>query len=62
MLGVAIYSCTSARDAQSETLLRTAMMSGGLMKMKSLRRDAHEKSESCVMHAADMCLSTVEIS
>jgi len=62
MLGVAIYSCTSARDAQSETLLRTAMMSGGLMKMKSLRRDVHEKSDTCVMHAVDMCLSTVEIS
>ncbi len=60
MLGVAIYSCTTARNAQYETLLRTAMMSGTLMKMKSLRRDVHEKSENCVMHGPELCLSAVE--
>jgi protein-L-isoaspartate(D-aspartate) O-methyltransferase len=58
---LAIYSCTGARDAQREPLLKAAMASGALMKMKSVRRDAHEPSETCVMHAADVCLSTVDI-
>jgi len=59
---VGIYSCTSARDAQREPLLKAALMGGGFMKMKSVRRDAHEKSDTCVVHGADVCLSTVEIS
>lgn len=58
---LAIYSCTSMRDAQREPLLRAAMTSGALMKMKSVRRDAHEQSDTCVVHAADVCLSSTEI-
>ena|SRR5271157_2553772 len=56
-----IYSCTGMRDAQREPLLRTAMTSGSLMKMKSVRRDAHEPSDTCVVHGADVCLSSAEV-
>ncbi|MFZ0770991.1 MAG: rRNA adenine N-6-methyltransferase family protein [Candidatus Sulfotelmatobacter sp.] len=58
---LAIYSCTSARDAQLEPLLKAAMTSGALMKMKSVRRDPHAPSDTCLMHAADVCLSSADI-
>jgi protein-L-isoaspartate(D-aspartate) O-methyltransferase len=58
---VAIYSCTSLRDPQHEAALKTAMTTGALMKMKSLRRDAHEQSPDCLMHCTDMCLSSAEV-
>jgi protein-L-isoaspartate(D-aspartate) O-methyltransferase len=58
---VAIYSCASARDAQREPQLRVALASGTLMKMKSVRRDAHEQTDTCVLHGADVCLSGTEI-
>ena len=58
---VAIYSCISARDQQREPLLRTAMTSGGIGKMKSVRRDAHEKEDTCVVHGNDVCLSSVVV-
>ena len=58
---LAIYSCTSARDPQTEPLLRSAMTSGALLKMKSLRRDVHEQSATCLMHSPNFCLSSVEV-
>ena len=58
---LAIYSCASARDPQREPLIRAAMTSGALMKMKSVRRDSHEKADTCLVHGADVCLSSVEI-
>jgi protein-L-isoaspartate(D-aspartate) O-methyltransferase len=59
---LAIYSCTSARDPQLEPLLRSAMTGGALLKMKSVRRDVHEQSPTCLMHGANYCLSSVEVS
>jgi len=59
---VAIYSCTGARDPQLEPLLTKALTSGGLMKLRSVRRDAHEPTETCVLHARDLCLSTTALS
>ncbi len=58
---LAIYSGTGMRDAQREPLLKTALQSGALMRMKSVRRDAHEQSDTCVVHGADVCLSSAEI-
>ena len=58
---IAIYSCTSVRDAQREALLKAAMMSGGLTKMKSVRRDTHERTDECVVHGTDVCLSGAAI-
>jgi protein-L-isoaspartate(D-aspartate) O-methyltransferase len=58
---LAIYSCASARDAQREPLLRTAMAGGTLMKTKSVRRDPHEQSDTCLLHGVDVCLSSTEI-
>jgi protein-L-isoaspartate(D-aspartate) O-methyltransferase len=58
---LAIYSCTGARDPQLEPKLKAAMGNGSLLRMKSLRRDSHDESAACVMHGANVCLSSMEI-
>ncbi len=58
---VAIYSCRNARDAHREPLLKAAMTSGALMNLKSVRRDAHEQGDTCVVHGRDVCLSRAEV-
>jgi protein-L-isoaspartate(D-aspartate) O-methyltransferase len=54
-----IYSCAGARDPQREPMLGKAMATGALLKMKSVRRDAHEPTETCILHGSDLCLSGV---
>ena len=57
---VAIYSCTSLRDPQLDPVLRKALTTQALFKVKSLRRDIHEMAESCVVHGTDLCLSSAD--
>lgn len=56
---IAIFSCTSMRDAESEANLRKAM---GMLtaKLQSVRRDAHQPDETCVLHRNDVCLSAAK--
>ena len=58
---VAIFSCTNARDPAREPLLKNAFVTGNLLKMKSVRRDAHESAETCIIHGADVCLSAASL-
>ncbi len=51
---VAIYSCTSIRDPAREALLMKALTSRTFLKMKSIRRDAHEATETCLVHGSDV--------
>ena len=37
--------------------LREALMRGNFASVRSLRRDAHEASETCWLHGEDFCLS-----
>jgi protein-L-isoaspartate(D-aspartate) O-methyltransferase len=57
---LAIYSGGSMRDPLLEPLMLKALTSGGLLKLKSVRRDAHEHVESCVLHGREVCLSLAE--
>jgi protein-L-isoaspartate(D-aspartate) O-methyltransferase len=57
---VAIYSCTSVRDPELEPLIRKALASKTLLKLKSLRLDPHEPFDACVIHREDVCLSTAD--
>jgi protein-L-isoaspartate(D-aspartate) O-methyltransferase len=59
---VAIFSGGSLRDPALEPLMANALRSGGLLKLKSVRRDSHEATETCVIHASEVCLSTAELS
>jgi protein-L-isoaspartate(D-aspartate) O-methyltransferase len=55
---LAIFNGGNLRDAELEAPLRKAMATGALLKLKSLRRDAHEPEESCLFHTPGMCLSS----
>jgi protein-L-isoaspartate(D-aspartate) O-methyltransferase len=57
---VGIYSCTSVRDPQRESLVKSALTTGALMKMKSVRRDKHEQLDTCLVHSAEVCLSSAD--
>jgi protein-L-isoaspartate(D-aspartate) O-methyltransferase len=58
---LAIYSGTTMRDPQLEPVLKAAISRGALMKMKSVRRDVHEQSDTCLIHGNDVCVSSAEI-
>ncbi len=59
---LAIFSAVSLRDPALEPLMLRALSTGGLLKLKSVRRDAHEPSDTCVLHGAEVCLSTAPLS
>jgi protein-L-isoaspartate(D-aspartate) O-methyltransferase len=59
---VGIFSGGSLRDPALEPLMANALRSGGLLKLKSIRRDVHEAADTCVLHASEVCLSTAELS
>lgn len=60
MTVVAIYSAIGIRDADLNDRLGKAMMAGPArwQAVTRLRRDAHDPSSSCWLHAATFCLST----
>jgi protein-L-isoaspartate(D-aspartate) O-methyltransferase len=58
---VAIFSGGHLREAALEPLMAKALRSGGLLKLKSVRRDAHQPVDTCVLHAPEVCLSAAEL-
>ena len=58
---LAIYACTSLRGNEREPLLKVAVIRRGFTKMKSVRCDAHEPTDDCVVHETDVCLSSATI-
>ena len=59
---LAIYSCKGIRDPEREPLMKAILASGGFTRVKSVRRDAHERSETCVLHGDGVCLSAAAAS
>lgn len=59
---LAIFSAVNLRDPALEPLMLKALSTGGLLKLKSVRRDAHEPVDTCVLHTSEVCLSTAELS
>jgi len=58
---VAIFSGGSLRDPGLEPQMLKALTTGRLLKLKSVRRDAHEQTESCAVHGREVCLSAAEL-
>lgn len=54
--GVSIYPCLGARDDASNAALAEMFKQGGFQKVRSLRRDAHEREDSCLLHGDGYCL------
>lgn len=57
---VGIFSCTSLRDPEMNAALAKALASKDLLKLKSVRTGPHPQEETCLVHRADICLSTAE--
>jgi hypothetical protein len=57
---VGIYSARSLRDGALEPQLLKGLTTGGLLKVKSVRLDAHDAGETCVLHGREVCLSLAE--
>jgi protein-L-isoaspartate(D-aspartate) O-methyltransferase len=55
---VAIFPCTSARHPELEPILEQALKSRALLNVKSLRRDRHEQTETCIVHGPETCFSS----
>ncbi len=58
---VAIYSSTSVRDPGIEPLLNRAFESRDLLKLKSVRFDGHEQTDTCIVHSPNVCLSAAAV-
>ena len=53
-----IFHCHGGRDSDVSRRLRAHFARGGWRSVQSLRRDSHELSTDCWLHADDFCLST----
>ena len=57
---LAIFSGGSLRDPALEPQMLKGLTTGGLLKLKSVRRDEHKAGEKCVVHGKEVCLSLAE--
>jgi len=57
---LAIFSGIGMRDPLLEPLMQKALTTGGLFKLKTVRRDPHEATDSCVLHGREVCLSMAD--
>lgn len=59
---VGFYPCAGARTADAEEALTKALADPvGQRAIKSLRRDGHERDDTCWLHGAGWCLSKREL-
>ena len=59
---VAIFLCAGASDAEADRRLGAALNEGGFAGIRSLRRDTHDRDESCGLHGEGYCFSRQGIS
>jgi protein-L-isoaspartate(D-aspartate) O-methyltransferase len=57
---VLIYSCASMRDPLLEEPLAKALRTKSLLKLRSVRLEKHEETDTCLLHANEICLSSAE--
>jgi protein-L-isoaspartate(D-aspartate) O-methyltransferase len=57
---VGIFSCTSVRDPRLEPLIGKALATKTLSKLKSVRLEPHQETDTCLLHREDVCLSSIE--
>jgi protein-L-isoaspartate(D-aspartate) O-methyltransferase len=57
LLLMTIYSSPSMRDPAIQALLNDSLESRAITRLRSVRTDAHDRSDSCIVHAAGFCLS-----
>ena len=58
---ITIYSSPSMRDPMLQSMLNDSFESHAMLRLKSVRKDEHERTDSCIVHAPAFCLSAATI-
>jgi protein-L-isoaspartate(D-aspartate) O-methyltransferase len=56
-----IYSSPSMRDPILQSMLNDSFESHAMLRLKSVRNDDHERTETCIVHAPEFCLSAATV-
>jgi hypothetical protein len=56
-----IYSSPSMRDPMLQSMLNDSLESHAMLRLKSVRNDDHERTDTCIVHAHRFCLSAAAI-
>jgi protein-L-isoaspartate(D-aspartate) O-methyltransferase len=54
-----IYSSPSMRDPILQSMLNESFESHAMLRLKSVRNDDHDRTDTCIVHAPGFCLSAV---
>jgi protein-L-isoaspartate(D-aspartate) O-methyltransferase len=55
------FPCFGAIDSEADRRLGEALAQNGLTDVRSLRRDAHDPDEACLLHGEGYCFSKTEV-
>jgi len=56
-----IYSSPSMRDPMLQSMLNDSFESHAMLCLKSVRKDDHDRTDTCIVHAPGFCLSAATI-
>jgi protein-L-isoaspartate(D-aspartate) O-methyltransferase len=59
--GVRIFPCVGGRDAELSQQLKKAFDRGDWKSVQSLRRDQHDPTDTCWLHAENFCVSKLAV-
>jgi protein-L-isoaspartate(D-aspartate) O-methyltransferase len=58
---ITIYSSPSMRDPMLQSMLNDSFESRAMLRLKSVRKDDHDRIDTCIVHAPGFCLSAATI-
>jgi protein-L-isoaspartate(D-aspartate) O-methyltransferase len=58
---ISIYSSPSMRDPILQSMLNDSFESHAMLRLKSVRKDDHERTDTCIVHAPGFCLSAASV-
>ncbi len=58
---ITIYSSPSMRDPMLQSMLNASFESHAMLRLKSVRNDVHDRTDTCLVHAPGFCLSAATI-
>jgi protein-L-isoaspartate(D-aspartate) O-methyltransferase len=58
---ISIYSSPSMRDPILQSMLNDSFESHAMLRLKSVRNDDHDKTDTCIVHAPGFCLSAATV-
>jgi protein-L-isoaspartate(D-aspartate) O-methyltransferase len=54
---ITIYSSPSMRDPMLQSMLNDSFESHAMLRLRSVRKDDHDRTDTCIVHAPGFCLS-----